>query len=134
MRACVVPLPDSRDSETAKSITMVRLKESFRTLNREEFWIWGLIASNISIVELGFYSYIGIPQCEAELMSRSLTYKPRLTLTLEISHAISAQATILTRNRITFINVALTLGSCKAMNEENGKKVGSDSSQPQRLR
>lgn len=69
MRACVVPLPDSRDSETAKSITMVRLKETFRSLNREEFWIWGLIASNISTVELSFYSYIGIPRCEAELMS-----------------------------------------------------------------
>lgn len=84
----------------------------------------GLIASNISMVGLGFYSYIGIPQREVEMMSDyvsglSLTYKPRLTLTLEISHAISAQATILTRSRITFINVALTLGSCKAMNEEN---------------
>lgn len=54
----------------------------------------------------------------------SLTYKPRLTLTLEISHAISAQATILTRSRITFVNVALTLGSCQAMNKENGKKSG----------
>lgn len=127
MRACVVSLPDSRDSETAKSITIVRLKETF---NREEFWVWGLIGSNISTVQLGFCSYMGIPQCEADLTDYvsglSHTYKPRLTLTLEISHAISAQASILTRSRIAFINVALALGSCKAMSEENGEKVGSD--------
>lgn len=127
MRACVVSLPDSRDSETAKSITIVRLKETF---NREEFWGWSLIASNISIVQLGFCSSFGIPQCESELSDYvsglSHTYKPRLTLTLEISHAISAQTAILTRSRITFINVALTLGSYKAMNSENGKKVDSD--------
>lgn len=130
MRACVVSLPDSRDSETAKSITIVRLKKTFRTFNREEFQVWVLIASNISLVELVFCSSIGIPQCEAALSDYvsglSHTYKPRLTLTLELSHAISAQAAILTRSRITFINVALTLGSYKAMNEENGKKVGSD--------